>query len=100
MNNQRAGLSGLLPIEFQPSIVGLDVIETPPEQITLMMSEFRAREAEIARDHHDCMDDMGRVCDRLWATAPAKASPAPASVAALEVQCARNDAGVDVGVAA
>jgi hypothetical protein len=80
----RNRLSSELPgFEFTPSIIGLDVIETPPEQITLMMTEFRAREAELARQHYSAMDDVGRVCETK---APYRRALPPLPVGAVDTE--------------
>jgi hypothetical protein len=58
----RARVDELKPIDFQPTIVGLDVTEIPPEQSAVFMLEF----PETERAHHltrraaayDGMDSM------------------------------------------
>jgi hypothetical protein len=58
----RRRLDELKPIDFQPTIIGLDVTEVPPEQAHLWMMEFRESEAShyLARkaDMYAAADEM------------------------------------------
>jgi hypothetical protein len=63
----RRRLDELKPLDFQPTIIGLDVTEFPPEQQPLMLAEFEARVAELARKHYPDADKMGEFAEaRIW----------------------------------
>lgn len=72
MNTLRTIKGELPPIDFQPTIAGLDVIEVPAEQSSVWMLEFKETEKAhcLARKAscYAAMDDMAEFGARAeWA---------------------------------